>query len=478
MGHLPFSRSPLGESLIQRAKLDPAQDPGHFMTLIANAPAEERLDQPGIDERRALLDRVASSAQFRRSARLRDFLLYVGGQSLKDGCPEIHEQEIGAKVFGRSASYDRSQDNIVRVNATELRKRIEQYFATEGSNETLVLEIPRGGYKPVFHRRVPGIPSESAPTTAANRPLPLAPSESTPASHRTGANPGRRLWSILCVGLAATSILLFQQNRALRKALNPWAGKPTVAAFWDDFLSYHQQTDVVLPDDSLMVTEDLFGHSVSLEDYLSRNYMRQIQSSNLSNDRKSDLDQIFSHNLVTFGGVEAAQLMLAQIPASSPSNLTLARYYVADSIKRDNVILVGGKKANPWVHLFTDQMNFVTDFDDVHGQAFVANRNPKPGEQAAYLVSHDANALVGYTTIAYLPNLSHTGNVIILAGTDSDATSAAADFLTSEDHLSKFKATLGLNKLPYFEALLKTSRLSGTSFSEQLVAYRTYPERH
>ena len=88
-----------------------------------------------------------------RSARLRDFLLYVGMQSLKDGCPEIHEQEIGAKVFGRPLTYDRSQDNIVRVNATELRKRIESYFATEGAAEPLILEIPHGGYKPVFQRR-------------------------------------------------------------------------------------------------------------------------------------------------------------------------------------------------------------------------------------------------------------------------------------------------------------------------------------
>src|ERR1035437_5365977 len=92
------------------------------MGSIANAPTEERLDQPSIEERRALIERVAASSQFGRSARLRDFLLYVGGQSLKEGCPEIHEQEIGAKVFGRSTSYDRSQDNIVRAYAPRQRQ--------------------------------------------------------------------------------------------------------------------------------------------------------------------------------------------------------------------------------------------------------------------------------------------------------------------------------------------------------------------
>src|ERR1043165_4124793 len=98
---------------------------------------EAKAPLPELSVRRALIDRVAGSSHFARSARLRDFLLYVGHESLKPNGPEIHEQEIGVRVFGRSVSYDRSQDNIVRVNATELRRRIETYFATEGAIEPL-----------------------------------------------------------------------------------------------------------------------------------------------------------------------------------------------------------------------------------------------------------------------------------------------------------------------------------------------------
>ena len=448
------------------------------MALKANAPMEEGLDQPTVDERHSLIERVASSPQLRRSARLRDFLLYVGGQSLKDGCPEIHEQEIGAKVFGRPSSYDRSQDNIVRVNATELRKRIELYFATEGAHETLIVEIPRGGYKPIFRRRSPE--AQSFPPLPCE-PLPTGVSASSDTLSEVRNLPRNRstiFWASTSLALAIVCVVLFQQVHSMRKSLSTWEGKPAMAAFWGDFLRYHQQTDIVLPDDSFSLIEDLVNHPISLGDYLNRNYMRQIQSSDLSPDRKFDLDQVFSHNLVTFGGVRAAQLVLALIPVTSSTNLTLSRYYVADAIKRNNVILIGGRKANPWVHLFDDQTNFVTDFDNVHSQAYVANLHPKPGEQAIYAVPHDENALVGYSAIAYLPNPSRTGNVIILAGTDSDATSAAAEFLTSEDQLSKFRTTVGLQRFPYFEVLLKTSRLSGTSFSAELLAYRTYQQLH
>src|SRR5580658_6231876 len=137
------------------------------MASIAEKPAPAAAKPgPGIEERRALIERVAAGEQFSRSARLRDFLLYVGRQSLKEGCPEIHEQEIGAKVFGRPISYDRSADNIVRVNATELRKRIESYFESNAAHEPLVFEIPRGAYRLVFRRRPAGQPTDAAQVQA------------------------------------------------------------------------------------------------------------------------------------------------------------------------------------------------------------------------------------------------------------------------------------------------------------------------
>jgi hypothetical protein len=432
-----------------------------------------------VEERRALIERVAASEQFSRSARLRDFLLYVGKQSLKDGCPEIHEQEIGAKVFGRHASYDRSQDNIVRVNATELRKRINTYFASDGANEPLIFEIPRGGYKPVFRGR---LPEDAKPPDPA--PQALEPPHSFPSGLSADTqHPDQRraifrihlMWGTLCLLLVLGSLALFQHDRSLRKAVSPWDGKPALAAFWGGFLRSNQQTDIVLPDDSTSVIEDITHHPISLGEYLSREYMRQVQSSNINAERKDAVEQVFRHNLVTFGGVRAAQQILALIPPSHARSFTFARYYTADEIKRNNVVLIGGKKSEPWDHLFDGKVNFVTDYDDAHEQQFVRNINPKPGEPAAYLVSREPNSLVGYSVIAYLPNPSQTGNAIILAGTDSDATNAAAEFLTSEEPLEKFRNTLHTKQFPYFEVLLKTSRLSGTAFNSELVAYRTYP---
>ena len=104
-------------------------------------------------ERWELIERVLDSQEFKRAQRLRELLQYIGTQAVKSGATSIPEQEIGRAVFGRSGEYDTSLDNIVRVNVTELRKRLGHYFEIEGANEALLVEIPRGAYIPVFCRR-------------------------------------------------------------------------------------------------------------------------------------------------------------------------------------------------------------------------------------------------------------------------------------------------------------------------------------
>jgi hypothetical protein len=363
----------------------------------------------------------------------------------------------------------------VRVNATELRKRIESYFESTGSDETLVFEIPRGGYKPVFRRRHPEAVEQSAqpPETPAIEAdaLPEASVQSPRALSRIQRIP----WPAVSLALAIVCIALSMENRVMRNDLTPWKSKPAVAAFWNGFLDPHRQTDLVLPDDSASVMEDITNTPLTLDNYLSRGYIANIQSSAMSADRKQDVYQVLNHNLVTFGAVRAAQVLLGEIPAKYPHYLTLARYFTADEINRDNVILIGGKKAMPWDYLFDEQLNFVTDYDYEHARAVVRNRNPKPGEQAVYEVPLTPNSLTGYAVIAYLPNPSRTGSVITLAGVDSDATGAAAGFLTSEDHMRRLRAAFQADRFPYFEALLKTSRLGGTSFDAEVIAYRTYP---
>ncbi len=445
------------------------------MSLDLELPAEETVRQSPTDaEKLALVQRIATSSHFRRSARLRDFLLYVSRQEIRNPSAEVHEQEVGAKVFGRSPDYDRSQDNIVRVNATELRKRIELYFATEGADEVLTLAIPRGSYMPVFSWRTAATPSPATAALLAGDHVHFShsvtpPPPAIPEKASVQRLPAVWIFSTIVLAIACAGLVI-----ALVTARRPDVRKqPTVMAFWTDFI-HRGQTDLVLPDESISMMEDILKRPVLLSEYLDRSYITGLISAPISEDRKADVRELLNHNLVTLGSINAAQQILL-LPGLAPNfRLTVSRFYPADDMRRNNAVFIGGKKSNPWVNLFEDKMNFTVDYDSGHSQAFVTNHHPRPGEQSIYTVSMSRNALIGYSVAAFLPNQSRSGSVVILAGTDSEATAAAADFMTSEEQLSRLERTFHVSKLPYFELLLKTSRLSGTSLGSEIVAYRTY----
>jgi hypothetical protein len=52
------------------------------------------------DPRWLLVRRIVESEKFARSARIRDFLLYVSRAALEDRLDDISEHKIGERIFG------------------------------------------------------------------------------------------------------------------------------------------------------------------------------------------------------------------------------------------------------------------------------------------------------------------------------------------------------------------------------------------
>ena len=86
---------------------------------------------------------------------------------------------------------------------------------------------------------------------------------------------------------------------------------------------------------------------------------------------------------------------MALYPRSTSVHVSYAREFTADSVKRDNVILIGSRKSNPWVDLFTEQMNFLVKYDAKLDQSYVENLHPRAGEQAMYLQPANPYACAG-----------------------------------------------------------------------------------
>jgi hypothetical protein len=278
--------------------------------------------------------------------------------------------------------------------------------------------------------------------------------------------------------LAVTCSYLAYQNHVLQNRSLPWRSEPTIGPFWSGILESPRDTDVVLADTSVATVEFILKQHIALSDYLDHSYDKQIESSDLSPQMKSDLEDIAVRNNGSVSDFRIAQKILDLHPNSASVHLQYAREYRPRNAADHNIILIGSSVSNPWTSLFEDQLNFVVTYDSTAKQMVVENRRPGPGESSVYAAStNSTNSSTDFSTIDYIPNQNHSADVLIIAGTSSEATEAAGDFLTKEDSMRRFADTLHTRTLPYFELLLKTTRLQGAPITAEILGYRTFPGR-
>ena len=110
------------------------------------------------EEVRAQLERILASRAFASSVRMSRFLRFSVEETLAGRGDELKEITIGLAVFDRSPDYDPRLDPIVRVEARRLREKLSRYYATEGREDPVVIDLPRGGYTPTIRQRTEPAP--------------------------------------------------------------------------------------------------------------------------------------------------------------------------------------------------------------------------------------------------------------------------------------------------------------------------------
>ena len=114
---------------------------------------------------RSQLERVLASSGFVRNERLSRFLRFAVERHLENRDSELKESVIGVEIFGRKPDFDSKHDPIVRTEAVRLRARLNEYYLNGGRTDPLIIEIPKGGYAPVF-RALPSAGIESEDVTS------------------------------------------------------------------------------------------------------------------------------------------------------------------------------------------------------------------------------------------------------------------------------------------------------------------------
>ena len=103
------------------------------------------------------LNRILASKAFRQADRLKRFLTFIVEETVAGRGEGLKEFVVGVEVFGKPESFDPRNDPIVRVQARRLRAQLTRYYREEGPDGELLIELPKGGYAPIFK------PLKSAP---------------------------------------------------------------------------------------------------------------------------------------------------------------------------------------------------------------------------------------------------------------------------------------------------------------------------
>jgi hypothetical protein len=410
------------------------------------------------DARWQLIERIAASPSFQKSARIRDLLRYMAERTLHGQAQDLTEHRIGSAVFGKPQDYSVVEDSSVRVHVRQLRLKLHEYFDGEGREEQCIVEIPKGAYTTLFR-------------TVGQRPALPAPVEPPPEPRKwLRALP----WALAALFLVTTVAAWFLHPAVSAPPPPPW---PLAALFTPG----NRPVQVVVADVNYGMTRLVDEQPVTLERYLSPSYRSGADLSNAHpTEREARMMRYLSGSLLTSYADLVVVSTLLRVSGNARDWLAIrsARELRPRDLEEGSFVFVGSPGSNPWVSYFADKLNF-QEREGVVGASFkfFENLHPKPGEQEKYQgLTFTGSSGEDYATISLLPVPNGRGSVLILQGLQQEGTEAAGIFLADAGNREKLRQAVGVtgasSQPVYFEALIRTQAVAGAPNATFIVATR------
>jgi hypothetical protein len=414
------------------------------------------------DPERYLLqvEKLENSHALHGSESLRKLLRYLARHAIEHPGTSLKEYQIATEEFGRPADFDPAVDSMVRVQAGRLRAKLVEYYATEGANDPIRIELPKGAYSLTFHPREQQ--SHFPVAEHAQRQSPAGPPHAAPHADVP------RGWFFAVVGLSTLLLLalavLFldrRQTPIASAAVESPAPAP-LGEFWKPFLQAADEPWVVFSNAAFIGRPETG--------------MRYINSA------KDSHDAVFDH--YTGVGEVLAVHNLDLVFSSFHRKLRVKRgsLFSLDDAKNNNLIFVGSPSENLTLRDFPGTREFTffrLESGPRKGDLAVMNVHPQPGETKYYLASPASSPLTeDYGVIGFVPGLNPSRSVMIMAGITTFGTQAAVEFATGQETVQQLlsrAASANDGNLQPFEALLHVRVIKGVPVESELIAVRKLP---
>ena len=386
------------------------------------------------------LRRLIESPGLQQAESLRLLLSYLVEQSLDHPQEHVKEYQIAVDVFRRPGSFDPRLDSTVRVQTSRLRIKLIEYYATTGIHDPLVIEIPRGAYSAIFRARTP----EAAAAPATTVPLPAAPEPTAPATappkkvRDLSWLPAAGVIGALAVGLA-TGLLFsnMQPSHVTAKA----SDRPELRAFWNTILKS--------PEPPLLIFSNAEFNG------RPETGLRYFDGRTDSRERINDL--------YTGVGEVLAVAELSKMLRTLDRDLVVKRSGLLgwDDTRSRDLIFVGSPTENPSLRDLGLSQEFVfrsmKPGEPRPGDLAIVNEHPRPGEPGLFFASPNLPLTEDYAVVVLQAGLHSGQSLVMLAGTTTLGTQAAAEFVCQNESIGIIRKRLGIaagSPIPPFNAVI------------------------
>jgi hypothetical protein len=414
------------------------------------------------------LERLLESRSLHGSENLKAFLRFVVLKSIENQEGDLKEYTIATEVFGRSKNYDSRSDSVVRVQASRLRAKLQDYYTNEGKDDRVIIDLPKGHYAPVFSFAS----GANGATASIDPPSSMASEAEPPAASRD------RWWRWALAGLAVSTLVLgilalnyrseagrLANGGALRrdKAVETSAALP----LWDDFLRSPEPVLVAFSNALFQGTAEtgmktLKPMGSSGQESAPRQATRQTGVTD-------DSDQVITEHYTGVGEVMGVYF-LGDFFSKADHAFRVKRSLLLnwDDLKTENIVILGSPAENFVLRELPQEQDFRFGpvRDENQRMTFgIINTKPKEGEQSVYLAKQEgpsrSQISEDYAIVSLLRGLDANHKLMILAGITTFGTQAAAEYVTRPEYAKELITHLNTEtgdarRLPsYYQVLIK-----------------------
>lgn len=415
------------------------------------------------------LQQIVEGSAFRGSQRSEQFLRYVVEHALAKRYELLKERMIGVELFGRQPTYDTGEDAIVRVTASDVRRRLLQHYGKYGSQSPFHICLPSGSYVPeIEFSKFPETPRAEEPVPS---PANCAPTEDADVVAEPAARTPLSRYGLMILILLNVLLLFLTGGILLKNLLGHVESRAASVLPWAAMFHSGHRTILVPSDPNLAEIQMLEGTKVSIAEYAKHNYFshndlpfdqlspnEKFEHRFLRGDKTSAVDLPIAVNIARF-----AEFYDHEIEVRGPRSLQFS-----DLKSDDNFIFLGSPQSNPWTLLFADQLDFRFAYDEQLHTEYIQNTHPREHELARY----DASANNSYAVLAFVQNPDQKGHVLLLGGLTGEATESAGRMATDMPWLTEALRGCGLQSSnpAHFELLLHLNWVPGYPNHIQVVA--------